>query len=190
MVDKEQRRPPHIALPAEDCKDKIRSKPKTTWINQSLTEIAQHPMSAPGAFEKFTVEHPGAFTRSHYRDSAAVAVGWFSWPAQIPARPGLRRALLSEFDLLGEGEGVLDLYTEILDGTLDLGVAEQELDGAQVAGALVDLGCLGAPELPAGTTRVEDMGYSVERATAWAARAMQLSGAADLLRPWRDLGAA
>lgn len=52
----------------------------------------------------------------------------------------------SQFDLLCEGEGVLDLDAEVLDGTLDLGMAGQELDGEQVAGALLVLGCLVAPE--------------------------------------------
>ena len=33
-----------------------------------------------------------------------------------------------------------------MDGTLDLGVAEEDLDGAQISGALVDLACFGAPE--------------------------------------------
>jgi len=63
-----------------------------------------------------------------------------------PARGEPRRAVTSELDLLGEGEGVLDLDAEIRDGALDLGVDEQKLDGAQIAGALVDLGRLGAPE--------------------------------------------
>jgi len=43
------------------------------------------------------------------------------------ARPGLRRTLLSEFDLLGEGEGVLDLDAEILDGALDLGTVRRQM---------------------------------------------------------------
>ena len=62
-------------------------------------------------------------------------------PARLAApEPG------SEFDLFGDRERVLDLNAEILNGTLDLGVAEEDLDGAQIAGTLVDLGCLGAPE--------------------------------------------
>jgi hypothetical protein len=38
--------------------------------------------------------------------------------AYCPARAKPRRAVASEFDLLGEGEGVLDLDAEILDGAL------------------------------------------------------------------------
>ena len=44
-----------------------------------------------------------------------------------PARLEPRRIFGSELDLLGEGEGVLDLNAEILDRALDFGVAEQQL---------------------------------------------------------------
>ena len=54
--------------------------------------------------------------------------------------------MASELDLLREGEGVLDFDAEILDSALDLGMPKEELDGAQVANAFVDLRCLGAPQ--------------------------------------------
>jgi len=41
--------------------------------------------------------------------------------------------------------GVIHLDAEISDRALDLGVAEQELDGSQVTGAPVDQGRLGPP---------------------------------------------
>lgn len=37
---------------------------------------------------------------------------------------------------------------------------------------------------------LSDLGFRMERTPNWLARAMQYSGAADLLRPWRNLGAA
>lgn len=40
-------------------------------------------------------------------------------------------------------QSILDIHTEIPDGVLDLGVPEQDLDGAQVARCLVDHGDLG-----------------------------------------------
>ena len=47
-------------------------------------------------------------------------------------------ASLSDFDLLCEFDRVVDFDAEITNSTLDLGVTEQELHGAQVAGALVN----------------------------------------------------
>jgi hypothetical protein len=51
-----------------------------------------------------------------------------SKPFNIARRGNPRRALASEFDLLGKCKGVLDLDAEVLDGTLDLGVTEKQLD--------------------------------------------------------------
>ncbi len=53
---------------------------------------------------------------------------------------------LSQIGLLGQDQGVVDLDAEVADGALQLGVAEQELTGAQVAGALVDQRHLGAAQ--------------------------------------------
>ena len=52
----------------------------------------------------------------------------------------------SEFDLLGDADRVVDLDPEKANGTLQLGVAEQELHGSQVAGFAIDLGDLGRIE--------------------------------------------
>jgi hypothetical protein len=38
----------------------------------------------------------------------------------------------SEFNLLGEVQGVVNINAEIPDGAFDLGVTEQELNGTQV----------------------------------------------------------
>ena len=54
--------------------------------------------------------------------------------------------LFSDVDLLRYGERIIDLDAEISDSALDLSVAKQELDGAQVAGASVDQSCLGPSE--------------------------------------------
>jgi hypothetical protein len=48
----------------------------------------------------------------------------------------------SDINLFGNGEGVVDLNTKVSDGAFDLGVAEQELNSPQVAGAAIDQGCL------------------------------------------------
>ena len=40
----------------------------------------------------------------------------------------------------------------------------------------------------AAATKLSDGDFSIERPATWIARAMQLSGAADLLRPYRRLG--
>jgi hypothetical protein len=45
--------------------------------------------------------------------------------------------------LFRNGEGVIDLDTEVPDSAFDLGVTEQELHGPQIAGTPVDQGCRG-----------------------------------------------
>jgi hypothetical protein len=40
------------------------------------------------------------------------------------------------------GKGIIDLDAEVPDGAFDLGVSEQELHGAQIAGTPVDQGRL------------------------------------------------
>jgi hypothetical protein len=52
----------------------------------------------------------------------------------------------SDFDFLREFERIVDLDSEITNGTLDLGVTEQQLHGAQVAGSPVDDHRLGPPQ--------------------------------------------
>ena len=49
----------------------------------------------------------------------------------------------SDVNLFRNGEGIIDLDTEVPDSAFDLGVTEQELHGAQIAGTSVDQGCLG-----------------------------------------------
>lgn len=46
----------------------------------------------------------------------------------------------SYFGSLSQKQRILDVHTEISNRVLDLGVPEQYLDGAQVAGCLVDHG--------------------------------------------------
>src|SRR6476620_519439 len=65
---------------------------------------------------------------------------WWSGRA-CPLCPGI-----SDINLFCYGQSIVDLDTEISDSALDLSVAKQELDGAQVAGASVDQSCLGPPK--------------------------------------------
>jgi hypothetical protein len=52
----------------------------------------------------------------------------------------------SGVDLLGYGQGVIDLNSEIADCALNLGVSQQQLNCSKVSRFLVDQGCLGAAE--------------------------------------------
>jgi len=61
---------------------------------------------------------------------------------------GMGRACLlcpgiSDVNLFGYRKGIVNLDAEVPDGTFDLGVAEQQLHGSQIAGPSVDQGCLG-----------------------------------------------
>jgi hypothetical protein len=58
----------------------------------------------------------------------------------------------SDFDLLSDGKRIIDLDSEISDGTFLFLVAKQKLDRTQVAGATVDQGRLLAC-LPATTIK-------------------------------------
>jgi hypothetical protein len=49
-----------------------------------------------------------------------------------------RPASPSDFKLLGQLQGVIDLYAEISHSALQLTVAELQLAGPQIAGLLVD----------------------------------------------------
>jgi hypothetical protein len=53
-------------------------------------------------------------------------------------RPGPLCPGISDVNLLRYRKGVIDLYPEVSDGAFNLGVAEQELDGSQVACASID----------------------------------------------------
>jgi hypothetical protein len=52
----------------------------------------------------------------------------------------------SDINLFCYGQGVIDLDAEVSDGAFDLGMAEQELHGPQVASAPVDQGRFGPSE--------------------------------------------
>ena len=52
----------------------------------------------------------------------------------------------SDFDLLSDGKRIIDLDSEISDGTFHFLVAKQKLDRTEVAGATVDQGRLRAAE--------------------------------------------
>src|SRR5438046_1781823 len=58
-------------------------------------------------------------------------------------RACLLRPVSLEVNLLSYGKGIIHFDAEISDRAFDLGMTEQELDGAEVAGATVDQGCLG-----------------------------------------------
>ena len=44
----------------------------------------------------------------------------------------------SDFGALGQGQRIIDVHAEVPDGVLDVGMPEQNLDGSQVPGRLVD----------------------------------------------------
>ena len=52
----------------------------------------------------------------------------------------------SDVDLLGYGERIIDLNSEITDCTLDFGVAEQELNCSKISRFLINQSCLGPTE--------------------------------------------
>ena len=58
-------------------------------------------------------------------------------------RACLLRPGSSDVNLFRNGEGVIDLDTEVPDSAFDLGVTEQELHGSQITSTSVDQGCLG-----------------------------------------------
>lgn len=64
------------------------------------------------------------------------------WAARVAARrfKGPRQTSIpsSYFNLLRDLQGIVDFDAEVTDGALELGVAEQKLDGPQVLGPLVD----------------------------------------------------
>lgn len=63
-----------------------------------------------------------------------------SYAANVGLRPG------SNFSALRKLQGIFHLDTEVSNGALDLGMAEQNPDGAQIARGLVDDRRLRAPD--------------------------------------------
>ena len=62
-----------------------------------------------------------------------------SWPASRPPRDeAVARASELDFRLFGHFKGVVHLDAEVADGTLQFGMAEQQLNGAEVLGPPVD----------------------------------------------------
>lgn len=57
----------------------------------------------------------------------------------------LRTMRLSDVNLLRHFEGVIDLNTQVADGTVQLGVTEQQLNGSEVLGPPIEQSCFGAP---------------------------------------------
>lgn len=59
---------------------------------------------------------------------------------RIASTPGL--AVMLNLHALREHQGILHINAKIANRCLDLGMAKQDLYGAQIAGLLVDEGCL------------------------------------------------
>ena len=53
---------------------------------------------------------------------------------------------VSDVDLLGYGERIIDLDSEVTDRALDLRVAKQELNCSKISCFLINQGCLGPAE--------------------------------------------
>jgi hypothetical protein len=63
------------------------------------------------------------------------------WPASTIHKAGRGRQLcpgISDVNFLGNLDGIVDLNTEIADGALNFGVAEQELNRTQISGSAVN----------------------------------------------------
>ncbi len=64
-----------------------------------------------------------------------------SWPFSMIHRAGRGRQLcpgISDVNFLGNLDGIVNLNTEITDGALNFGVAEQELNRTQISGSAVN----------------------------------------------------
>ena len=79
----------------------------------------------------------------HPNEHAAV-LAMSDWEAATP-RGGMATPT-SDLSVLGKRKRIFDVDAKIADGVLDLDVAKQDLHGSQVAGRLVDQGCLGAAQ--------------------------------------------
>ncbi len=110
-----------------------------------------HPLS--GSHQKLTNDRfGGAFQTSN--PSAWPVYGLKNWPV-ILSKPGScleeygpaeHGAALSDLCMFRELQGILDVYPQVPDGIFDLGVTQQNLDRAKIAGRLVDHCSLGAPK--------------------------------------------
>src|SRR5712672_3563544 len=63
------------------------------------------------------------------------------WPSSTIHRAGRGRPLcpgISDVNFLGNLDGIVNLNTEITDGALNFGVAEQELNRTQISGSAVN----------------------------------------------------
>src|SRR5262249_18219621 len=87
--------------------------------------------------------------------------------------------VISDLDLLSDGEGVVDLDTEVPHRTLDLGVAEQDAYRAQVARPAIDQRRLRAPE----RVRAEHMRVQPDACNPVRAKAPVLPRGDALCRP-------
>src|SRR5262245_43913338 len=63
-------------------------------------------------------------------------------PTGRKGRTGSALPSSSDVDLFRDRDSVIDLNSEVPDGALDLGMAQQELDRSQVACPSIDQGCL------------------------------------------------
>lgn len=52
----------------------------------------------------------------------------------------------SDIHILSNRKCVINLNPEVSGGAFDLGVAEEELHGAEIAGSTIDQRCLGSPQ--------------------------------------------
>jgi hypothetical protein len=57
-----------------------------------------------------------------------------------------RAAATSDLGPFGQGKRVLDIHAEKSHGTLDLGVAKQDLDSSEIASLLVNQSSLGSTQ--------------------------------------------
>src|SRR5262249_39085281 len=99
-------------------------------------------MSALGHSRRSWQELPVSFVRSSPKADINSACSDGTVRAELPRSA----RVISDLDFFSDGEGVVDLDTEVPHRTLDFGVAKQELYGAQVARPAIDQGRLRAPE--------------------------------------------
>src|SRR5262245_31532916 len=99
-------------------------------------------MSALGHTRRSWQELPVSFVRSSPEADINSGCSDGTVRAELPRSA----RVISDLDFFSDGEGVVDLDTEVPHRTLDFGVAKQELYGAQVARPAIDQRRLRAPE--------------------------------------------